>query len=176
MRQALLFQESPAQVLKHFDQGDSSNCIFYSFASCLAWNTGDIMSESWILRMSDTIKPWKPAIKIPLIAKEVAKYYEMYEATGDWTPFLKMWWGILVYLRPTREFWIDVYDGKLDEKQTPGDGMDHEGWIHEVDWKVTFENSWKNLPSFDITGKVKEMRENWLMPWSWYIFIKKWNV
>lgn len=164
---------TPKKVLQRYSQNDTNYCIFFTFAWCLAWNTGDIMSESAILRMWDRIKPWKPSVKLPAIHKEVEKYYDMHSIREDWSPYLKRWWGIQIYLRPTRQFWMDVSDGKLDTEKLPWDGLDHSLWIHEVDGKIIAENTWNNLPYFDITGKVQSLRDTGLIAWPWFIFTKK---
>lgn len=168
-----LITTSPARVLQRYNQGDTKNCIFYAFAWCLAWNTGDIMSESAILRMADRIKPWKPSVKLPAIHKEVEKYYDMHSIREDWSPYLKRWWGILVYIRGGKDFWMDVSDGKLEGNPKPSDWFDHSLWIHEVDGKIIAENTWASLQSFDITWKLNDLREKSVIVGMGYIFTKK---
>lgn len=173
MLEPILYTQKPANILQRYDQKSTPNCLFYAFAGCLAWNTWDIMTEEAVNKLADRIKPWQPVQKMPLIADYVKAYYTMHAIRTDWTPILKKWWWILVHLKAEKDFWIDVSDGKLDEKAFVEDGGNHEGWIHQVDGKIIFENSWKNLPSFEITGKINELRNNWVMPWMWYIFTNK---
>lgn len=168
---ALVFLKEPARKLIRLDQKDTPFCVYYSFASCLAWNTWDEMTEKKIIEMWMRLKPWKPSIKIPLIARELSRFYTMH-VIDDFEPLLKRWWGIQVYLRPTPEFWLDVSDWKLDWNQEAWDWYDHSVWIHEVDWKLLVENTWKNLPTFDITGRLDELREKWIIAGKWYIFTK----
>lgn len=172
-KELTLIHTSPARVLQRYNQGDTKNCIFYAWAWALAWNAGDIMSESAILKMADRIKPWKPSVKIPAIYKEVSKYYDMHSIREDWSPYLKRWWGILVYIRGGRDFWMDVSDGKLDGDTLPSDWFDHQLWIHEIDGKIIAENTWASLQSFDITWKLNNLREEGVIVGMGYIFTKK---
>lgn len=163
----------PSKVLWHTNQRDTPYCIYFALKWMLAWNTWDILPDEKVIELGNKYKPWKLHARMPELIKLLSPFYNCYTIREDWTTILKKWWGIQVYARPTKQFWIDVSDGKLDVETLPWDWLDHSFWIHEVDGKILVENSWENLQTFDITGKLETLRTTGLIPWAGYCFTKK---
>lgn len=56
---------------------------------------------------------------MPQIIKMFSSQFNCYTIRDDWSEILEKCWGILVYIRPTREFWVDAIDGDIDNYQLP---------------------------------------------------------
>lgn len=56
---------------------------------------------------------------MPELIKLFSPFYNCYTIRDDWTTILKKGWGIQVYVRPTKQFWIDVSDGTLNTEILP---------------------------------------------------------
>lgn len=164
-------QKEPSKVLYPLDQKNTNYCVYFAFAWMLAWNTGEKIPENKIIELAEKLKPWKPHVRIGQLKNLLWKLYNFYTIPEDWTAILEKWWAIQVYLRPTKEFWMDVLDGKLDKETMPGDWLDHSIWLHKVDWKIIARNTWLSIPSFEIKD-LDTLRKNWLIAWSGYVVTK----
>lgn len=169
----LASKQQPVRRLCQTDQKDSKYCIYFALKGMLAWNTWDIMPDEKVIELGNKLKPWKLHARMPQIIKLLSPFYDCYTIREDWSEVLERGWGIQVYIRPTREFWIDALDWDLDNYQLPWDWLDHSVWIHKTDWKILMENSWASIPTIDITGKLDQLRKKNVIPGWGYIFTRK---
>lgn len=175
---ALLSSDArPVRIVHHYDQKQTKYCIYFALAGMLAWNTWVILTDEQIIKLGDTLKPWKLHARMPQIIKMLSSQFNCYTIRDDWSEVINKNWWILAYIRPTREFWLDALDWDLDNYQLPWDWLDHAIWVHG-DWekvlmKTLLENSWASIPTIDITGKLDQLRKENVIPWAWYIFTNK---
>lgn len=167
--------QRPIKIVHHYDQKDTPYCIYFALAGMLGYNTGDVMPDEKIVELGKKLKPWKLHARMPQIIKLLSPFYDCYTIRDDWSEVLERGWAIQIYIRPTKEFWIDALDGDIDNYQLPWDGLDHSVYIHKTDWKILIENSWANIPTIDITGKLEQLRKDNVIPWAGYVFTRKNN-
>lgn len=168
----LTSDKKPRHIFYPLSQGNTKYCIYFAFASCLAWNTGIKMKEDKIVFLWDLLKAGKVHIKVPELALQLKRFYDCYKI-DSFFPALDKWWGVIVYIKPTKEWWIDATDGTIDTESTQGDWLDHCVWIRKHEGRIQMINSWKNLPIIDITDKIGDMIQNWLIVWDGYVFTLK---
>ena len=169
----LASDKRPVRIVHHYDQKSTPYCIYFALAGCLAWNTWVTLTDEQVIKLWDQLKPWKLHARMPQIIKLFSSQFNCYKIEDDWSEILEKGWGIQVYLRPTKEFWLDALDWDLDNYQLPWDGLDHSVWIHK-DWdKILMENSWAWIPTIDVTGKLDQLRKESVIPWAGYILTQK---
>lgn len=169
----LASNQKPIRIVHHYNQWNTKYCIYFSLWGMLSYNTWVNLTDEQIIKLGDTLKPWKLHARMPQIIKTFSSQFNCYTVRDDWSEILERGWGIQVYIRPTREFWIDALDWDIDNYQLPWDWLDHSVWIHKTDGRILIENSWAWIPTIDITGKLDQLRKENVIPWAWYIFTCK---
>lgn len=163
----------PIRIVHHYNQGESKYCIYFALAGMVSYNTWVTLTDAQVIKLWDTLKPWKLHARMPNIIKMFSSQFNCYTIRDDWSEVINRNWGILAYIRPTREFWLDALDGDLDNYQLPWDWLDHAVWIHSDGDRILIENSWASIPTIDITGKLDQLRKENVIPWAGYIFTNK---
>lgn len=169
----LASDKRPVRILQHYNQRETPYCIYYALAWCLAWNTWVTLTDEQVIKLGDQLKPWKLHARMPQIIKMFSPQFNCYTIRDDWSEVLNKGWWIQVYLRPTREFWLDALDGDIDNYQLPWDWLDHSVWIHKFEDKILMENSWAWIPTIDVTGKLDQLRKENVIPGAGYCFTQK---
>ena len=169
----LASDKRPVRLLHHYDQKTTPYCIYFALAGMVSWNTWVTLTEEQITKLGETLKPWKLHARMPQIIKMFSSQFNCYTIRDDWSEILNKGWGIQIYIRPTREFWIDALDGDIDTYQLPWDWLDHSVWVHKDGDRILMENSWLSIPTIDITGKLDQLRKENVIPWAWYIMTCK---
>lgn len=169
----LASDKRPIRILQHYDQKNTPYCIYFALAGMVSFNTWVTLTDEQVIKLGDTLKPWKLHARMPQIIKLFSSQFNCYTIRDDWSEVLEKGWWIQVYLRPNKEFWLDAIDGDLDNYQLPWDWLDHSVWIHKTDWKILMENSWAWIPTIDVTGKLDGLRKENVIPWAGYILTQK---
>jgi len=169
----LASDKRPIRIVHHYDQKNTPYCIYFALAGCLSWNTWVTLTDEQVIKLGDTLKPWKLHARMPQIIKMFSSQFNCYTIRDDWSEILDKGWAIQVYLRPSKEFWLDALDWDIDNYQLPWDWLDHSVWIHKFEDKILMENSWAWIPTIDITGKLDGLRKENVIPGAGYIMTQK---
>lgn len=169
----LASNQKPIRIVHTYNQWNTKYCIYFALWGMVAYNTGVTLTDEQITKLGETLKPWKLHARMPQIIKMFSSQFNCYTIRDDWSEILNKGWGIQVYIRPTREFWLDALDGDIDNYQLPWDWLDHSVWVHKDGDKILMENSWASIPTIDITGKLDQLRKENVIPWAGYIFTNK---